>query len=435
MHAYASDDPIFLAMNQRGQREAGIGDFCVKCHAPMAVREGATTDGLNLDTLPPSLKGVTCYFCHSVDGVQGAHDNPLQLSKDDVLLGPFSDPYSNPAHRSAYSLLHDRDKLESASLCGSCHDIVNDHGTQIERTYAEWQESVFSQPAIGTTCGQCHMDRSLVDEPAATTTGAPLRRPHSHRFPGVDLPLDREADEDTVQAVQTFLDTSLQSALCVKGAGSTAEIQLVLDNVAAGHHFPSGAAQDRRAWVEIQASQAGQSVYSSGAVAPGTPVTSLADPDLWLLRDCLFDTAGKETHEFWAAAEYETNLLPGQLTFDPSDPRYYQTHVFQNYPRTTTDAIPYPDRVTAQIHLEPIGLDVIDDLVQSGDLVDTDRYTVADLRARLRTRSVGQSVTWTPDSATERFIDGAQPVACVSTTNLKASADKVPAVNHTRCTP
>ena len=24
MHAYASDDPIFVAMNQRGQREAGI---------------------------------------------------------------------------------------------------------------------------------------------------------------------------------------------------------------------------------------------------------------------------------------------------------------------------------------------------------------------------------------------------------------------------
>src|SRR5439155_8964026 len=50
MHAYASDDPVFLAMNKRGQRETAgaLGAFCVNCHAPMAVREGATKDGLNL---------------------------------------------------------------------------------------------------------------------------------------------------------------------------------------------------------------------------------------------------------------------------------------------------------------------------------------------------------------------------------------------------
>src|SRR5687768_1766164 len=46
MHAYAADDPVFLAMNKRGQRETegALGDFCVGCHAPMAVREGETSD-------------------------------------------------------------------------------------------------------------------------------------------------------------------------------------------------------------------------------------------------------------------------------------------------------------------------------------------------------------------------------------------------------
>ncbi|HVZ34818.1 MAG TPA: multiheme c-type cytochrome, partial [Polyangiaceae bacterium] len=111
MHAHASDDPIFRAMNQRGQREAGIGDFCVKCHAPMAVREGATVDGLNLDTVPQPLKGITCYFCHSVDGVADTHNNPLQLASDGLLRGPYADPFANPAHPSAYSILHDRDQL------------------------------------------------------------------------------------------------------------------------------------------------------------------------------------------------------------------------------------------------------------------------------------------------------------------------------------
>ena len=40
MHAYASDDPVFIAMNARAQRETNgaVGSFCVNCHAPMAVR-------------------------------------------------------------------------------------------------------------------------------------------------------------------------------------------------------------------------------------------------------------------------------------------------------------------------------------------------------------------------------------------------------------
>src|SRR5262249_55667740 len=76
MHAYASTDPVFRAMNKRGQRETNgaLGKFCVNCHAPMAVREGATTDGLNLDQVPDKLKGVTCYFCHSMESITGTHD-------------------------------------------------------------------------------------------------------------------------------------------------------------------------------------------------------------------------------------------------------------------------------------------------------------------------------------------------------------------------
>ena len=60
-------------MNQRGQRETegALGDFCVSCHAPMAVREGLTTDGSNLDELPDYAKGVTCFFCHTAEAVEG----------------------------------------------------------------------------------------------------------------------------------------------------------------------------------------------------------------------------------------------------------------------------------------------------------------------------------------------------------------------------
>jgi hypothetical protein len=251
----------------------------------------------------------------------------------------------------------------------------------------------------------------------------------------VDLPLEREPEPQLRTAVQSFLDTSLQSALCVGGtAASDARIQLVLDNVAAGHSWPSGAAQDRRAWVELRAYAGGQVIYESGVVPAATSVTELRDPDLWLIRDCLFDEQGSETHMFWAAREVDSNLLPAQLTFDTSDPRYYQSHVVQGYPRTG-QLQAFPDRVTARVWLQPFGLDVFDDLVESGDLVDTDLYTVAELRARLQPYSVGEEVVWTQATATERFVEAGLPMSCASATNLSGSADKVPAVQHTRCGP
>ena len=83
-----------------------------------------TTDGLNLDTLPQKMKGVTCYFCHAADSVTGTHNNPLTLATDDSLFGPFADPAAGTPHKGVYSRLLDGATLESASMCGSCHDIV-----------------------------------------------------------------------------------------------------------------------------------------------------------------------------------------------------------------------------------------------------------------------------------------------------------------------
>jgi hypothetical protein len=277
------------------------------------------------------------------------------------------------------------------------------------------------------------MDQTTALEPAAP--GAEPRRLHNHRFPAVDLPLTPLPGEDELRAgVQSLLDTSLQSALCVRGAEGAAQIQVVLDNVAAGHSWPSGAAQDRRAWIEVIAYAGDAVVYQSGVVPPATSVTQLDDPDLWLIRDCLFDDAGAETHMFWAAADYDTNLLPGQVTFDSSDPRFYQSHVYRNYPRSGLLSR-YPDRVSLRVYLQPFGLDVFDDLVAGGDLVDRGDVSVAEMRAKLTPLAVGEELVWTRDVATENYVEGGLPVACVSATNLLANADKVAAPEHARCSP
>jgi hypothetical protein len=427
MHAYAAEDPLFLAMNARAQREAGLGDFCVKCHAPLAVREGMTTDGLNLAQLPRQLKGVTCYFCHSAEAVKGTHDNPVQLADDKFMRAAIADPLPNPAHASSYSGLQDRSHIGSADLCGSCHDIQNQHGVDLERTFSEWRSSAFAQAPGGTTCGQCHMAESKALTPAAYIAGAVPRRTHAHDFPAVDLALGAFPNRKAQRAsVQRLLDTTVQSALCVRGLGSNKSLMVILDNVAAGHAWPSGVAHDRRAWVELNGDQTDELVYQSGVVPTGMSPTLLDDPDLWLLRDCGYDQQGKHVAMFWEARGIESLLLPGQLTFDATDRRFYQTHVYRTYPRAGGTLGFDLDRVSMQLHLSPVGLDVADDLIESGDLEPA-------VREQLTTFDVGALLVWTADTATEIFSDQGVPMSCISSTNLRASADKVPAPAAEHC--
>jgi hypothetical protein len=417
-------------MNARGQRETGgaLGTFCVSCHAPMAVAEGATTDGLNLDSVPQKLRGVTCFFCHSVDSVNGAHNDPLHLASDLVMRGPISDPATNAAHAAKYSLFHDRDRVDSASMCGACHDITTQHGAALERTYAEWQASVFAHAPGGATCGQCHMAQSSTLQPIASAPGLAPRRLHAHTFAAIDTALTTFPNADKQKtAVQSLLDTTLQSALCVSTQGPP-QIRVLLENVAAGHGFPSGAAQDRRVWVEVVAYSGANVVYQSGVVADGTSPVASADPDRWLLRDCIFDETGKEVRMFWQAASYESNALLGQATFDTLDPRFYQTHVAQSFPRGGGSLSGPVDRVTMRVRVQPIGIDVLDDLVTSGDL--DPKY-----KAAMTTLDVGSLVTWTSATATTTYMEDRTPLSCITTTSFNVAADKVPATNHVKCAP
>lgn len=379
MHAYAATDPVFRAMNRRGQEETNgaLGDFCVGCHAPLAVAVGATTDGLNLDEVPRELQGVGCYFCHNTKAVEGTHNNPLRIAFDQTMRGPIGDPVENSAHRSEYSELLDGNTQASATACGSCHDIVmpSPPGAAeiaLERTFAEWQESLFSKdPAQGgLSCASCHMPGR--DGIAADAKGVKTRRVHAHTFPGVDVALTDFPHTDQQRAlIQQELNDTLRAEICVAQLVDGAVMEVTLENVSAGHRFPSGASQDRRAWVEVRAFSGGSAVYESGVVQDQTAVSDLADPDLWQLRDFAFDAAGQPAHMFWDIAKLESTTIPGPVTFDRSDPDYFATHVKRRYPRA--DSMPnqlttMPDRVTVLVRLRPMGLDVLDDLVQSGHL-------------------------------------------------------------------
>ncbi len=389
MHAYAADDPVFLAMNARGQRETNgeLGDFCISCHAPLAVAAGLTTDGLNIAEVPQEMKGITCYFCHSINGVTGTHNAPMTLADDLVMRGGLEDPVENEAHASSYSTLHDRRQFESSNLCGPCHDIVTPHGINLERTFQEWKDSLFGNNVSGQhlSCAGCHMPGR--EGLAADAPGVYLRITHEHKFPGVDVALTDWPEKDAqLAAVQRDLDPAIQPQLCVAPYLGGVKLEVWLDNLSMGHKWPSGAAQDRRAWVELIAYKDNDVLYQSGVFKKGEIVSPENDPDLWLLRDRLFNDAGEEVHMFWEAKSYTSELLPPAVTNDKNDPAYYHA-VKRDFP--SLDEI--PTRITLRVQIQPMGLEVLDSLIASGDLDPAIRDAMPTFEL------AGSVLEWTPD--------------------------------------
>lgn len=418
MHAYAAEDPVFRAMNARGQRETNgtLGDFCVQCHAPMAVELGLTEDGLNLDEIPQKFQGVTCYFCHTVAAVEDTHNNPLRLSGEGVMLGAIRDPVPTDAHESAYSPFLDQATLESADMCGSCHDIVNDNGVHLERTYAEWLDSFMSdrdplsgQAAVyGQRCGSCHMGPAST-EPVADAEGVRGDRSfHPHSMAGVDIALTDFPDAtlgpelraEQLAEMQEQRKTALCASLCVQpdeeGDGSIVDVYL--HNEFTAHAWPSGATQDRRAWLELEGFTGDELVLQSGKVPEGTSVDDLEDSSLWLFRSFMYDDAGKEVHQFWEAQSNEEFLLPASDILSPEgDASTWRARRFRVDDRTV-------DRVGMRVLLRPMALSILDELIESGDLDPA-------IREAMPLFEVAPTMLeWTPDAAepSERYG------ACVS---------------------
>jgi hypothetical protein len=135
---------------------------------------------------------------------------------------------------------------------------------------------------------------------------------------------------------------------------------VTLDNVLAGHAFPSGVTHARRAWVELVATEDGATSFARGLFADGEVVSG--DGDAWVLQSRFLDGAGAPVEHVWDAAGIESALLAPAVTRDPSDPAYYHA-------QTRTWFVPgAPDEISMIVRLEPVGLDVLDDLIEAGEL-------------------------------------------------------------------
>lgn len=142
MMAHASRDPLFwAAMAVAEQDFDGVGDLCLRCHAPSGWVAGRSTptDGSALTYF--DSEGVECMVCHRLvnpdmsewDGVQNppfiansGGPNPegwygsgmMVLADGDTRYGPYAQ--SSAPHAYQKSRFH-----RQPELCGTCHDVSN----------------------------------------------------------------------------------------------------------------------------------------------------------------------------------------------------------------------------------------------------------------------------------------------------------------------
>jgi hypothetical protein len=413
MHAYASDDPVFVAMNKRGQRDTGgqLGTFCLQCHAPMAVALKLVDDtsAANFDpsTLPPQARGITCYFCHDVKQIADDHNNGLVLGLDDTMRGGVHDPVDSPAHHAAYDPLMDG-YTNKSQMCGSCHDVVTPAGVHLERSYTEWQASVFAHddPAhhLPLTCSGCHMKSDSSTDVIADKPGLGVKsRPgsfHLHTWPAIDQAVtDFPQLAEQAAGIKDILDPALTiigprpiaggaspGGICLDPPGN---LTVRMDTISTGHMFPSGAAQDRRSWLEVIAYDAGGAViFSSGNVPDDKDPEDINDPNLTGFWDRTLRSDGMPAHFFWDVATISptSKLLKPAVTNDPNDPMFDHSTT-----ATFNVATQYAniDRITARIRTRPFAYSMLDQLVSSGDLS-------ASLASNVKTLdSYGGGATWT----------------------------------------
>ena len=254
MHAKALTDPIYLYELKLGEEATGgaLGLFCNACHSPIGVMSGELTSLDHSNVSPGGMEGVTCDFCHQVNGTAGdvIGNTSTAVTGDGVKLGPITDPRPGSAHEAAYSEFH-----SSAEFCGNCHD-VNHPGNNmpLEATYTEWKNGPYA--AEGIVCQDCHMTPGpgvIKPREGKAAAGGPVRE-HVPimTFAGANVGLgDAARAEERLQSAAK-LDLLVPE---VVESGSVA-VQTTITNTGAGHYLPTGLTDMRQMWLEVTATDA-----------------------------------------------------------------------------------------------------------------------------------------------------------------------------------
>lgn len=282
MMAQAGRDPVFrAAMTVANQDIEGVGEYCLRCHAPRGWLEGRSTptDGSALNR--EDMQGVSCDVCHRfVDPMSaeakalvkqpppGYGNAMMVVDPQNMVRGPYGDGRGAMPHRVAKSEFH-----AAGELCATCHNVSNplhaEDATQqpphayghIERTYSEWRLSDFADPDNGRTCQSCHYP--TVEGGGQASRYTPIQRDHFVKHGPVGgstwtkdavamlwktRDVDPKALEVGKQRARALLKTAAELDLTFPASDRAV---LRITNLT-GHKLPTGYPEGRRMWVHAR---------------------------------------------------------------------------------------------------------------------------------------------------------------------------------------
>lgn len=262
MHAKAFSNPLFNAQYftevvPRAQQDPEYvpeARRCIACHAPVVFMNYT-----GLVTTPSQAgrfeTGVTCDFCHTLEGY-GENGDYIQVSS-----GKKQGPYQisgSATHHSEYS-----GYMQHAEYCGNCHNATNHIGIGVNSTFDEWRESKYgiSTNTGKVTCQECHMSAEGFQRKGvaqfASGTAAHVNigsggynknqkehdKLYNHSFPGAH----------SIKQQQDALLLEFRVGTRIADAGGRLPFNVFVNNERAGHKMPSGSSDLRFMWLVVTA--------------------------------------------------------------------------------------------------------------------------------------------------------------------------------------
>jgi DNA-binding beta-propeller fold protein YncE len=216
-HAHAAEDPFveYVATTEVKLRGPSYARLCQGCHDPTGLRLGEASLA--------GGAGVTCRSCHDVTRLLRAGGNAdLEVTDRDWT----SD------HKGKGRL----DLLRQADFCGGCHQqFVPGHALRSIDTLTEWEASPYHGPGVQRACVDCHMPRA--DGVA------------NHSVVGGNLAL---AQRYPVPGWEDAIVANLASSAKISATWQGNTVAAKVENVGAGHLLPTGVADIREMWIEIE---------------------------------------------------------------------------------------------------------------------------------------------------------------------------------------